>query len=267
MENGMSSSKEKQVIVDIESDDQGYEAQGNRETTSRGNKRGKRSLEKHASGVLNYNGSSGCDGEASTTAAANSEDLPGESFENASEPSLELLHDRDFEEQQRLIEKGQEKERRKAGKVKKAAAAKPPRPPNGPTLYAADLWLIDELSRMAMIKKRERSERAKALKTMQSGRGSSTSSTSLSSAQGATIFAMVITVVFLLVIIFQGITTRPGSGLSPGAAPQPAPQTLAGMPSPLQFYNSVSSDDDGAAAPAPAPAPAPSKSTGIARKF
>ncbi|KAL0389738.1 UNVERIFIED_CONTAM: putative pre-splicing factor ATP-dependent RNA helicase DEAH2 [Sesamum calycinum] len=144
-----------------------------------------------------------------------------------------------------LAEKDHEKERRKAGKVKKAP--KPPRPPKGPSLDAADMRLIKEISKIAM-KKRERIERLKAYKKMKAARlpppSSSSSSSAFSPSSGGTISAMVITILFILVLIFQGLGSLGSSNLALTEAPQPAPETTD--LSPIQLYKTVMSDDGAA---------------------
>lgn len=87
------------------------------------------------------------------------------------------------------------KENRKKSSNKKAP--KPPRPPRAPSLDAADLKLIREISELAMLK-RARIERMQALKKKMK----TTKSSSLSNSG---IFSMVFTIVFCVVIIFQGI--------------------------------------------------------------
>ena len=72
---------------------------------------------------------------------------------------------------------------------------KPPRPPKSLSLDAADQKLMKEITELAM-RKRARIERLKALKKMRAAKTSSWSS-SLS--------AMVITIVFCFIIIYQGI--------------------------------------------------------------
>lgn len=88
------------------------------------------------------------------------------------------------------------REKRKKASNKKAP--KPPRPPKAPSLDAADHKLIREISELAMLK-RARIERMKALKKMKVVKSSSPSSSNTSS-----LLAMVFTVVFFVVIIFQG---------------------------------------------------------------
>ncbi|KAJ0034422.1 hypothetical protein Pint_24304 [Pistacia integerrima] len=87
------------------------------------------------------------------------------------------------------------KEKRKKSSNKKAP--KPPKPPRGPSLDSADLKLIKEITEIAMLK-RARIERMKALKKMKAAKQSSPNSN---------ILAMVFTVLFCLVIIFQGLSS------------------------------------------------------------
>ena len=86
----------------------------------------------------------------------------------------------------------------KTGKEKRKtkSATKPPRPPRGLSLDAYDQKLIKEIAQLAMMK-RARVERIKALKKIKAAKASSSSSGNL--------FAMLFTIVFFLVILFQGI--------------------------------------------------------------
>lgn len=72
---------------------------------------------------------------------------------------------------------------------------KPPRPPGGPSLDSADMKLIKEISELAILK-RKRNERRKALQKMRKEKAYSKSSS---------LFAMVVTALFIFVIIFQGL--------------------------------------------------------------
>ncbi|CAN1281687.1 hypothetical protein LINPERPRIM_LOCUS17814 [Linum perenne] len=90
---------------------------------------------------------------------------------------------------------------------------KPPRPPRGPSLDAADIKLIKEISELAMLK-RARIERIKALKKAKAAKASSASST-------GNLFAMVFTVLFFLVIICQGMSSRI-TAIELQTAPEPA---------------------------------------------
>ncbi|KAK7303660.1 hypothetical protein RJT34_14572 [Clitoria ternatea] len=92
------------------------------------------------------------------------------------------------------------KEKRK--KVSNKKHPKPPRSPQSPALDAADHKLIKEITELAMLK-RARVERMKALKKMKTAKPATSYSGS--------ILAMVFTVVFFIVIIFQGMSSRPSS--------------------------------------------------------
>lgn len=88
------------------------------------------------------------------------------------------------------------KENRKKTSTNKKAS-KPPRPPRGPSLDVADQKLIKEIAELAMLK-RIRIERVKALKKMKATKPSSSSSNN-------SLFAMIFTIIFCLVIVLQGI--------------------------------------------------------------
>ncbi|KAK1387466.1 Galactokinase family protein [Heracleum sosnowskyi] len=85
------------------------------------------------------------------------------------------------------------KEKRKVAKTKKCC--KPPRPPRGLTLNASDHKLVKEIAELAILK-RARIERMKKLKA------SKESSSGLSSS--GSMFSMLFTIIFCLVILFQG---------------------------------------------------------------
>ncbi|KAJ8771827.1 hypothetical protein K2173_027004 [Erythroxylum novogranatense] len=71
---------------------------------------------------------------------------------------------------------------------------KPPRPPRGPSLDAADMKLVREMSELAKLK-HARIERMRALKKRRTDKASSSNSN---------VLAMVITILFFCIIIFQG---------------------------------------------------------------
>ncbi|MBA0589831.1 uncharacterized protein LOC105802933 [Gossypium raimondii] len=79
---------------------------------------------------------------------------------------------------------------------------KPPRPSKAPLLDAADQRLVREIAELSM-RKRARIKRINAMKKMKAANAAPSSSSSL--------FAMVITVIFCLVILFQGICHRRGT--------------------------------------------------------
>ncbi|CAA2959910.1 lysine-specific demethylase PHF2-like [Olea europaea subsp. europaea] len=212
-------SKEKEVVVDIDS----VSASGGADTRTGpnlGRKRGKKLLNKLTSGVLGLNRST------KDEASSNPRGLGKDSHE-----AVELLidkgpGDRQIHELLSLIEKKHEKERWKTGKSKKAAA-KPPRPPKGPSLDAADMKLVREISEHAT-KKRERIDPMKALK-MKAAKKSSPSSTT-------TISAMIITILFFLVMIFQGLGSKKSLIETSLGAPEQAIET-EGLIS-VEFYKS-----------------------------
>ncbi|KAI3459200.1 hypothetical protein Pfo_015863 [Paulownia fortunei] len=92
--------------------------------------------------------------------------------------------------------KNTKKEKRMSMSVKKPP--KPPRPPRGLSLDAADQKLIKEISELAMIK-RARIERMKVLKKMKAAKASSASTSS-----SGNLIAMLFTILFCIVVIFQG---------------------------------------------------------------
>lgn len=93
-----------------------------------------------------------------------------------------------------VVEKKMEKDKRKSVSAKKPP--KPPRPPRGLSLDAADKKLIKELAELAKLK-RAKIERIKALKKTKAAKASSSSSS-------GSLFAMLCTVIFCVVIICQG---------------------------------------------------------------
>ncbi|KAL3508192.1 hypothetical protein ACH5RR_033574 [Cinchona calisaya] len=101
-----------------------------------------------------------------------------------------------------LVEKKMEKEKRKSVSAKKPP--KPPRPPRGLSLDAADQKLIKELAELASIK-RAKIERIKALKKMKTAKASSS---------GGSLFAMLCTVIFCVVIISQGMSSKNNPAVS-----------------------------------------------------
>ncbi|XP_071937745.1 uncharacterized protein [Coffea arabica] len=86
---------------------------------------------------------------------------------------------------------------------------KPPRPPRGLSLDAADQKLIRELAELAAIK-RAKIERIKALRKMKAAKASPSSSSSSGS-----LFAMLCTVIFCVVIICQGMSSRNNAAVIP----------------------------------------------------
>ncbi|XVF72772.1 hypothetical protein PTKIN_Ptkin12aG0147600 [Pterospermum kingtungense] len=124
-----------------------------------------------------------------------------------------------------LVEKSFREE--KCKKTNSRKPPKPPRPPKGPLLDAADQKLVREIAELAM-RKRARMKRIKAMKKMKAAKASSSSSS---------ISAMVITVLFFLVILFQGICSRHSASVMLEGSPAPAVGSSDGLIS-VQFYKS-----------------------------
>lgn len=84
------------------------------------------------------------------------------------------------------------KDKRKKTSSKKPP--KPPRPPHGPSLDAADIKLVREISELSRLR-RARIEQRKEMKKLRNDKVSS---------KNVNLIALVITVLFCFVIIFQG---------------------------------------------------------------
>ncbi|KAI3930886.1 hypothetical protein MKX01_006938 [Papaver californicum] len=124
----------------------------------------------------------------------------------------------------------------------KVAAPKPPRPPRGPSLDAADQKLIREISELAMLK-RARIERMRAHKKMKAAKAASSNSN---------MYAMIITVMFCLIIIIQGLSSRGSSHLSFQGSPQSAVAMRGGKLISVQYFKNKSArgtDGPGSASP------------------
>lgn len=81
----------------------------------------------------------------------------------------------------------------KPKKHKSSKPSKPPRPPRGPSLDASDMKLLKEISEVKL--NRRRIERSRTLKKVKKEQGSSLKTN---------ILASLVTVAFVLVIIFEG---------------------------------------------------------------
>lgn len=152
------------------------------------------------------------------------------SMSNSAESAEVLIEKKSGgEETVSLLVKKTEKEKRK--KKNSKIPPKPPRPPRGPSLDAADQKLIREISELAMLK-RARIERMKAHKKMKAAKAASSNSN---------MYAMVITVLFCLVIIFQGMSSKGNSNLSFQGSPQSAIGMRGRMIS-IQYYKNISAN-------------------------
>ncbi|GMJ08366.1 hypothetical protein HRI_004505800 [Hibiscus trionum] len=121
---------------------------------------------------------------------------------------------RNKEAQESKDKNNKNKSKKGVGKEKRnKKAAKPPRPPKGPTLDAADHKLIRELTELARLK-RARIEKTRALKKMKASKGISSNTT---------LFVMLFTIIFCIIIIYLGMSYRStqtdseGSGIPVGA--------------------------------------------------
>lgn len=171
--------REREVVIDLENGRTISEEEVNREPIS-GVRKARNLLDR----VWNVFVSS--DGSINSEDGRNSVSNSGETADLLIEKKSE------GEETVGLLVKKTEKEKRKKSNSK--VPPKPPRPPRGPSLDAADQKLIREISELAMLK-RARIERIKAHKKMKAAKAASSNSN---------LYAMVITVLFCLVIIFQG---------------------------------------------------------------
>ncbi|KAI3782844.1 hypothetical protein L2E82_12902 [Cichorium intybus] len=209
--------KDRDTVVDIVSSESEYEDDQRNE----GNKRAKTVVR---SATLGFEGSE--EGEFSSNSYRNSVKSSDDDYED-----LESLTHNKFVkngEHAPLLEKTQIKEKRKSSHTKKAP--KPPRPRKGPSLDTADLQLVKEIAEQTM-KRRARVERLKALKKRRAAKSSSSpsSSSSSSSSSNSSLFAMAITVLFFLVIIFQGFGSGQSSTLTFNDSPKSSGAPSSGL--------------------------------------
>ncbi|KAH7578225.1 hypothetical protein ACOSP7_000571 [Xanthoceras sorbifolium] len=159
-------------------------------------------------------------------------------FGEAPDENVELLKDKNSEEETNEhaapVKKCVEGKRKKTNSTK---PSKPPRPPNGPSLDAADEKLVREIAELAM-RKRARMERIRALRKMKAAKTSNFNS-SLS--------ALIITLLFCLIILFQGLCYRSHANVSMQGSPAPAVTGSEGLIS-IQLFKNFSADEtDGSA--------------------
>ncbi|KAK6941113.1 hypothetical protein RJ641_030644 [Dillenia turbinata] len=207
-------SREKEFELDLESGGTTSEDDRKVASVSGSSIQPKKLLSKVVSGVLSFNGR--IDDESGVDSSGSSSNLGGLAEEN-----VELLIDKSSggEESPELLALMKKHMKDKCKKTNPRKPPKPPRPPRGPTLDAADQKLVREISELAM-KKRARIERMKALKKMKAAKSSSSNS-SLS--------AMIITVLFFLIILFQGIWSRSSLTVTFHGSPESAATTRGGF--------------------------------------
>lgn len=223
-------SEERDLLIDLESG-RIISEEGSSQGAVLGNRQVKNAFNTVVSGFLGLNrsvgGESGVNsysnlGETSKSGAGNVEGLLGSSSGEVSG------------EHMAIVEKKHGKEKRNNTKYKKAP--KPPRPPKGPSLDAADVKLIKELSALAM-KKRARSEQMKAMKKMKEAKSSSSSSSLI--LKNSSVSALVITILFFVIILFQGFCSRSSSSVSFEGSPEPAATNSLIS---VQFYGNPSTN-------------------------
>ncbi|KAG5543564.1 hypothetical protein RHGRI_016340 [Rhododendron griersonianum] len=229
-----------ELFIDLESGRLTTE-EGTSQSVVSGNRKEKNLVHSIESGLLRFNGAVGGDNRV------NAYDNLGASkvaVENVEVVISNSSGGEENEEHMALLEKEQVKEKHKKRNYRKAS--KPPRPPKGPSLDAADLKLVKEISAINM-KKRARNEHLKALKKMKetkslsSSPSSSSPSSSSPSSLTSSLSAMVITVLFFLVILYQGFYSGGSPSMSFQGSPEPALATNSLIS--VQFYNNPSPND------------------------
>jgi len=113
-------------------------------------------------------------------------------------------------------------------KAKKKRSKKPPRPPRPLTptpLDVSDQKLLNELSELAMLKK-ARIERMKALKKMKNAK---------QGASGGNLCPLIITIIFCIVILWQGFFSGHGSAVSFHGSPESSIRAHSSLIS-IRFY-------------------------------
>nr|XP_043638526.1 uncharacterized protein LOC122609565 [Erigeron canadensis] len=109
-------------------------------------------------------------------------------------------------------------------KHKNKNSKKPPRPRKGPSLSTNDLRLVKEVSELVM-KKRARLERLKSLKKAKALASRPPSSTT----SNISLFSMIITILFFIVIIIQVFGSSKTSTSTFHEKPEPSTQTTSGL--------------------------------------
>ncbi|KAK8565557.1 hypothetical protein V6N13_020654 [Hibiscus sabdariffa] len=214
--------KERDIEVDIESGGTTSEDERTKGDHGSSSLRTKRTFSKVWSDLLSFDGLG--KGKCGINSCGNAS-----SFGSAEVENMEFLVDKSSEGEENrelmaLVEKSIAED--KCKKTNSRKPPKPPRPPKGPLLDAADQELVREIAELAM-RKRARMKRIKAMKKMKAAKAAASSNSSLS--------AMVITIVFCLVMLFQGICYRRGANVAIHGSPAPAVGSSESLIS-VQFY-------------------------------
>ncbi|GKV40540.1 hypothetical protein SLEP1_g48171 [Rubroshorea leprosula] len=216
-------SRERELKVDIESGGTSSEEERTNDNVS-ANGQTKMTFSRVWSGLLSFDALG--KGESGINSCS-----PSSSFGGVESKNMELLIDKssgESPEHKALLEKNHGEEKQKKTNVRKPP--KPPRPPKGPILDAADQKLVRDIAELAM-RKRARMKRIQALKKMKAAKSSSTNSN---------LSAFIVTLLFCLVIIFQGLCSRSSGGTSDGS-PAPAVASSEALVS-IQFYKKFSNE-------------------------
>lgn len=215
-------SRESELEVDLESGETASEDEITNDLIPAGSQ-SRKILNRALGGHMNVDGFGKRD--SSISYCSNASKLSGVEHEN-----LELLIEKNSEGEdscQHVVLLG--KKTAEGRNKKNRKPPRPPRPPKGPTLSAADQKLVREIAELAM-RKQARIERIKALKKMKTAKSSSSSST---------ISAMVVTVLFCLIILFQGMLSRSSASAVLAGSPAPAVASGEGLIS-VKLYKSFS---------------------------
>ncbi|XP_058221151.1 uncharacterized protein LOC131331281 isoform X2 [Rhododendron vialii] len=231
-----------ELFIDLESGRLTTE-EGTSQSVVSGNRKEKNLVLSIASGLLHFNGAVG--GDNRVNAYGNLGEPSKVAVENVEVVISNRSGGEENEEHMALLE---EKVKEKHKKRNYRKASKPPRPPKGPSLDVADLKLVKEISAINM-KKRARSEHLKAMKKMKetkslsSSLSSSSPSSSSPSSLSSSLSAMVITVLFFLVILYQGFYSGGSPSVSFQGSPEPALATNSLIS--VQFYDNPSPNGSG----------------------
>ncbi|XP_043687151.1 uncharacterized protein LOC122638311 [Telopea speciosissima] len=211
--------REKDLLIDLECGGTNGEEEGNKEPCTVA-KPTKKLLGRVWDGFVSFDGAIKVERAMSLVNSSSSADVCPENPEMLTEKKSGQDEPLGLGENKIL------KEKRKKTSSKKPA--KPPRPPRGPSLDAADMKLVREISELAMLK-RARIERMKALKKIKAVKATSSSSS---------VCAMVVTILFCLVMIFQGMCSKSSSSVTF----QGSPETAVGLIS-VPYNKTLSASD------------------------
>ncbi|XP_038903260.1 uncharacterized protein LOC120089897 [Benincasa hispida] len=202
--------KDREFEIDLEGGGNTSEDDLSSETDSTSKRHARKTFNRLRSGFLSSDGSISRIG--SFASSSNSTKL----VKLGVDENVELSMDSSDGEKRREFGAFAEKKNVK-GKIGKVH--KPPRPPRGPSLDAADRIFVKEMTELA-VKKRATVERIKALKKMKAEKASSFNSS---------LPALFITLLFFVVIIFQGMSAKGSTMVLMSDSPAPSVGGSAGL--------------------------------------